>query len=560
MLNLFLHTLSQGLQAFVPIAAALAWFERNDRGARQAIRRGVALSAPATVAAAWAFKTSAARALEEAALAVVALAVATLFLFCVWRRDVLRAYPSHRTLGRPVASAIWLAAILIVVRQTMEIGTTFAAAAFDVRSLDATAATVGATALSAGVAWLWTRIARHLPTAQLHRATRTFAVVFVLQLLVYAFHESAEARLLPWSGALHAATEPYGPDGVFGMHFSELLVVLPIAAGLIRGRRGMAIAGRSVATIVALGIAALALLQASPSDEPAPPQRPHLLFRETSPGAAFGTLSVVPLDHPEAARMPTGFSCERVSFGGSSGLCLHAERTLFGLFVSYSAVPIDGALKPRGKPIKLEGRPSRTRVAPNGRLGAVTVFVVGDDYAAEFSTRTTLIDLSSGSTVADLEQFATFRNAEPFSARDFNFWGVTFAADGDLFYASLRTGGATYLVRGSVASRRMAVLRENVECPSVSPDNRLIAFKKHVGPDPGAWRLAVLNVATMDEHLIAGETRYIDDQVQWLDAGHILYSVPRRTTNMSDVWMVDVDSDLPAKIFLPQAESPIVVR
>jgi hypothetical protein len=148
----------------------------------------------------------------------------------------------------------------------------------------------------------------------------------------------------------------------------------------------------------------------------------------------------------------------------------------------------------------------------------------------------------------------------PFRSRDFNFWGVTFGRDSSLFYASLRTGGATYLVRGDLSSRQLTVLQENVECPSLSPDNRRLAFKKHVGPDPGVWRLAVVDVPTMQEHLIAGESRSIDDQVEWLDDQHLLYSVPRRTTSITDVWSVPVDGDAPARLFLPQAESPIVIR
>jgi len=137
---------------------------------------------------------------------------------------------------------------------------------------------------------------------------------------------------------------------------------------------------------------------------------------------------------------------------------------------------------------------------------------------------------------------------------------VTFAHDGNTFYASLRTNGKTYLLRGDLAGRRFTVLRDNVECPSVSPDDRFIAFKKFIGPDPGAWRLAVLELSTMKERLVAGETRYIDDQVEWLDGDRLLYAVTRRTTSIADVWVASATGDGPAKILLPQAESPIVVR
>src|SRR5262249_52856044 len=236
--------------------------------------------------------------------------------------------------------------------------------------------------------------------------------------------------------------------------------------------------------------------------------RPHVLFRSTAPGPTFGRLTVAPLDHLEP-RLPTPLSCERVSFarGGAStadrGLCLRSER---GVFNRYSAVLVDAHLNGAAA-IKLQGLPSRTRASADGRVGAITVFVVGDDYAADFSTRTTLIDLASGDEIGELEQFTTWRNGARFHAVDFNFWGVTFAADGNTFYASLRTARTTYLVRGDLALRKLTVVRENVECPSLSPDNRLLAYKRRVGPSPDSWRIHVLDLAANAERIVDAETR-----------------------------------------------------
>jgi high-affinity iron transporter len=56
-----------------------------------------------------------------------------------------------------------------------------------------------------------------------------FLAVFVVQLFIYGFHELAEANLLPNSAALHEATEPYGPDGIYGQYLSYSLVLLPMA-------------------------------------------------------------------------------------------------------------------------------------------------------------------------------------------------------------------------------------------------------------------------------------------------------------------------------------------
>ena len=42
--------------------------------------------------------------------------------------------------------------------------------------------------------------------------------------------------------------------------------------------------------------------------------------------------------------------------------------------------------------------------------------------------------------IANLEELAVFRDGARLEAPDFNFWGVTFAADSDRFYATLATG------------------------------------------------------------------------------------------------------------------------
>jgi high-affinity iron transporter len=55
-----------------------------------------------------------------------------------------------------------------------------------------------------------------------------FLAVFVVQLLIYGFHELTEANLFPYSAPLHDATEPFGPDGRYGQILSYLLLALPL--------------------------------------------------------------------------------------------------------------------------------------------------------------------------------------------------------------------------------------------------------------------------------------------------------------------------------------------
>ena len=171
-----------------------------------------------------------------------------------------------------------------------------------------------------------------------------------------------------------------------------------------------------------------------------------------------------------------------------------------------------------------------------------------------FSTKTSLIDMASGEELTDLEQFTTWKDGVKVHAADFNFWGVTFAKDSNMFYATLKTSGKTYLVQGDLGLRKLTILHENVECPSLSPNNRLIAYKKRTGPDLAPWSLYVLDLSTMTERAIAAEKRSVDDQLEWLDEAHVLYGMRRSSQSaLSDVWVAPIDGSEPARVFSPKA-------
>jgi hypothetical protein len=168
--------------------------------------------------------------------------------------------------------------------------------------------------------------------------------------------------------------------------------------------------------------------------------------------------------------------------------------------------------------------------------------------------------MASGDVLGNLEEFATFRDGRRIKAADFNFWGVTFADDSNTFYATLQTAGKTHLVKGDLGLRTLTVIYDDLECPSLSPDGTRIAFKKRVGPTLAPWRLYVLDLSTMKEHAIAGETRSIDDQIEWLDNERVLYGAPRSSQSaVRDVWVAPVVGPGAARVYLSEAESPIVV-
>lgn len=295
-------------------------------------------------------------------------------------------------------------------------------------------------------------------------------------------------------------------------------------------------------------------------EELAPPVlRRRFLVRHTGLDRSHGFLAVETDVSGERTREATPLTCHRVHFAAGHGSCLMVEREFF---TTYTAVLFDAGFRPRHR-IPLNGIPSRTRVSPDGRHAAITVFVSGHSYADSlFSTETSIVDTDTGELiVANMEELPVVRDGQPFYSLDFNFWGVTFAADGDRFFATLGTGGVMYLVEGSLADRAIRVVAEGIECPALSPDETRIAFKKRMsGGGKPHWRPHVLDLKTLKETALA-ETRSVDDQVEWLDDEHILYALPEETGSpIADVWMLPADGSGGPEVFLEEASSPTVLR
>ncbi|MFG3281696.1 TolB family protein [Streptomyces sp. NPDC048111] len=280
---------------------------------------------------------------------------------------------------------------------------------------------------------------------------------------------------------------------------------------------------------------------------------PGLYFRDT----ATGRIAHQPLGTPNAARRGGGPACERFYAAGDTAVCLRREP---GVPPRAYAVVLDRRLR-EVRRIAVPGIPNRARVSASGRMLSWTAFAVGDSYAASgFSTRTSILDLRSGYLIKSMEEIPLTLNGARYHAPDVNYWGVTFARDDNRFYATVSTRGRTYLVEGDMAAWSAKSLRENAECPSLSPDNTRIVFKKKVSNDPAApWRLYVLDLATMAERPLA-ESHSVDDQAAWLDDRTVAYALPGRAGRASDVWAAPADGTGAPRLLVEGASSPAAVR
>ncbi|PSL53929.1 WD40 repeat protein [Saccharothrix carnea] len=264
-----------------------------------------------------------------------------------------------------------------------------------------------------------------------------------------------------------------------------------------------------------------------------------------------GRLSTVSRSDPSGPREVTEQRCDRVYSAGGTTSCLRPV----GAFKAGELAVLDAGLR-EVRTLPLTGFPNRTRVSASGRMVAWTLFVDGHSYAANgFSTSTGILDTRSGAVVTSLEEFTSTVDGAEVDAVDRNFWGVTFTADDNRFYATMSTGGHRYLMEGDFSARTLRSIADDVECPSLSPDGTRIAYKAAVNGDPQqGWRLSTMDLKTLAITPLA-ETRSVDDQPTWVDDRTIAYGI-QRDDGINDVWTVPADGSGVPAVLVPEAASP----
>jgi high-affinity iron transporter len=236
MLQAFVITLREGLEAFLIVAISLTYLRKSGRRELvPAVHWGIALSVLISIAAAVLFQRAANHALWEGSLAVLAaLSVASLTVH-MWRtaRKIKREIEGHLSVsaqktGRAAFLGVFLFTLLMITREGMETALLMGTLLFQQTSMTIITGCAIGTLSAAGVAWLWSRYGHRVNLGLFFQVTAIFLLVFVAQLLIYGFHELTEANIFPYSEPLHWATEPYGPDGRYGQYLTYLLVMLPL--------------------------------------------------------------------------------------------------------------------------------------------------------------------------------------------------------------------------------------------------------------------------------------------------------------------------------------------
>jgi len=246
MLQAFVITLREGLEAFLIIAISLAYLRKSGRVQLiPAVHWGIGVSVLLSIGAGWLFQQASNQALWEGVLALVAAVLVASLIVHMWRhasrlkREIEeRLEQSASEVGPKAIAGVFLFTLLMITREGMETAMLMGALLFQVQVFELVIGAVAGIVCAAIVAWLWSRYGHRVNLGLFFQVTALFLAVFVVQLVIYGFHELTEANIFPYSEPLHLATEPYGPDGLYGQYLTYMLVLVPIGWLIFAGVRG----------------------------------------------------------------------------------------------------------------------------------------------------------------------------------------------------------------------------------------------------------------------------------------------------------------------------------
>jgi len=239
MLQALVITLREGFEAFLIVAISLSYLRQSGRAPlAAAVHWGLGVAVVLSALGGYLLYHAANQEWLEGPLAMIAAVSVTWMVVHMWRfgRRMKKDIEGHlrESSVKPGAAAfagVFLFTLLMVSREGVETALLLMQLRETVHlALGAALGVAGA----ASVAWLWSRYGHRINLGLFFQVTAIFLFVFVVQLVIAGTHEMSEQGYLPFSDAIHTATEAWGPDSTFGHVLTYLLVILPLSWLLIK--------------------------------------------------------------------------------------------------------------------------------------------------------------------------------------------------------------------------------------------------------------------------------------------------------------------------------------
>ena len=221
----------EGFEAFLSVAIIFAYLRKTGRDwLRPAVYAGIVASVIASFGLGW-WLMRVNQSFWEGILGLIAAVLVASFVVHVWRTAPKMKGDMERRLdvySSPASRLMAVAGVfffttLMVTREGMET----ALMLIQVRNSRFILGSLLGIAAAAAMSWAWAHYGHRIDVKRFFQVTGLFLLLFTIQILFYSIHEFSEAEMLgKWSEAIHNATEPYSPVGIYGKWISVLMVGL----------------------------------------------------------------------------------------------------------------------------------------------------------------------------------------------------------------------------------------------------------------------------------------------------------------------------------------------
>ena len=230
----FVIVLREGFEAFLIVSIIVSYLRKvRHEWALPAAYWGIAVSVFTSTVLGFVLSRGVNEPLWEGILGVVAAVMVTTLTIQMWlhgrtiKRDMEKRL-EHISFGhskRFICLGVFLFTTFMITREGMETALMLIQVP---QGRVIAGASLGLLAMFC-FSWLWVHCSSRINVGLFFQVTGVFLLFFVAQILIYSFHEFAEAGVLPNSEALHAATEPFSPQGIYGKWFSVVIVLISAA-------------------------------------------------------------------------------------------------------------------------------------------------------------------------------------------------------------------------------------------------------------------------------------------------------------------------------------------
>jgi high-affinity iron transporter len=230
-------TLREGIEMFLIVAIAAAYLRKTGRDALlSAVWWGAAGAVAASIVlGVWLAEVAVVPFWEGMLALVAAVLVISMVIYMLRAAKSLRADIGARieSAARRSGAGAWLGVffftLLMITREGMEFAFVAASIAQQAGGEALLAGAFVGLLLAALLAAAWGQYGHRVNLALFFQVTSIFLILFVVQLLFYAFHEFTEANALPIDNAYwHLATEEWA-QGTYASMISIALILIPLA-------------------------------------------------------------------------------------------------------------------------------------------------------------------------------------------------------------------------------------------------------------------------------------------------------------------------------------------